>query len=102
MPFYSMPKGGSPVLAGDGEPPAALGNVGDIYIDTTNSVLYGPKSSEGWGVGTSIGSGAGGVSSLSALSDTTITNVAVGDVLRYEAGRWRNYPDENLTDGGNY
>jgi hypothetical protein len=102
MPFYSMPKGGSPVLAGDGEPAVALGNVGDIYIDTTNSILYGPKSAVGWGAGTAIGSGAGGVSSIAALSDTTITNVAPGDVLRYESGRWRNFPDLNLTDGGNY
>lgn len=102
MPFYSMPKGGSPVLAGEGEPDIALGNVGDIYIDTANSLLYGPKGPLGWGTGTAIGSGAGGVSSLAALSDTTITNVAAGDVLRYEGGRWRNYPESNLVDGGNF
>jgi len=48
MPFYSLPSGGSPVLAGSGAPTGALGNVGDLYIDTANSALYGPKTISGW------------------------------------------------------
>ena len=54
MPFYSTPKGNSPVLSGAGAPASGLGNVGDIYIDTTNKSLYGPKTSGGWGSGTSL------------------------------------------------
>lgn len=48
MPFYSLPTGGSPVLAGSGAPTGAIGNVGDLYIDTTNKFLYGPKVVGGW------------------------------------------------------
>lgn len=52
MPFYSLPSGGSPVLAGSGAPTGALGNVGDLYIDTANALLYGPKAAGGWPTGT--------------------------------------------------
>jgi hypothetical protein len=40
--------------------------------------------------------------SLAVLTDTQIQNVADGDVLRYSSGKWRNYADTNLTDGGNF
>lgn len=48
MPFFSLPTGGSPVLAGSGAPTGALGNIGDLFIDTTNKLLYGPKAVGGW------------------------------------------------------
>lgn len=48
MPFFSLPTGGSPVLAGSGAPTGALGNIGDLYIDTANKLLYGPKAVGGW------------------------------------------------------
>lgn len=48
MPFFSLPTGGSPVLAGSGAPTGSLGNVGDLFIDTTNKLLYGPKAIGGW------------------------------------------------------
>lgn len=48
MPFYSLPTGGSPVLAGSGAPTGAVGNIGDLYIDTANKLLYGPKVVAGW------------------------------------------------------
>ena len=48
MPFYSLPTGGSPVLAGSGAPTGAIGSVGDLYIDTANKLLYGPKVVAGW------------------------------------------------------
>jgi hypothetical protein len=40
--------------------------------------------------------------SLAVLTDTQIQNVADGDLLRYSSGKWRNYADANLTDGGNF
>lgn len=43
-------------------------------------------------------SGAG----LSALTDVAISSVTDGDLLRYATGKWRNSPESNLTDGGNY
>lgn len=50
MPFFSLPTGGaSPVLAGNGAPTGALGNIGDLYLDKAGSDLYGPKTLDGWG-----------------------------------------------------
>jgi len=49
MPFYALPTGGSPVLAGEGAPTGALGTVGDLYLDTANKELYGPKvAADAW------------------------------------------------------
>ena len=39
---------------------------------------------------------------LNGMSDVTITSVAAGNVLRYNGSKWVNYPEINLTDGGNY
>ena len=51
MPFYSLPTGSSPVLAGDGAPTGGVGNVGDLFLDRTGKALYGPKESGGWPTG---------------------------------------------------
>ena len=52
MPFFQLPTGGaSPVLAGNGAPTGALGNIGDLYLDKTGSLLFGPKTLDGWGDG---------------------------------------------------
>ena len=39
---------GNTIHSGTGAPVAALGNIGDFYIDTQNNALYGPKTSTGW------------------------------------------------------
>jgi hypothetical protein len=46
----------------------------------------------------------GGATTLSELTDVQITSVADGDVLRYSAaaGRWQDYAELNLVDGGNF
>jgi hypothetical protein len=40
---------GKTVLNGAGVPSGSLGNLGDFYINTAASTLYGPKSAGGWG-----------------------------------------------------
>src|SRR5690625_2694892 len=45
---------GSQFLSGTAVPASSLGNVGDFYFRTSTSVLYGPKTSSGWGSGTSL------------------------------------------------
>lgn len=45
---------GTAVLHGTTAPGAASGNIGDFYIDTTSHLLYGPKTSGGWGAGVSL------------------------------------------------
>src|SRR5690606_33543587 len=41
-------KDGAVIHSGDGPPPESLGAVGDMYLDKTNAMLYGPKSSTRW------------------------------------------------------
>lgn len=42
------------LLSGVGAPVVTLGAIGDFYIDVTAVQIYGPKSSAGWGVPTSL------------------------------------------------
>lgn len=44
-------KAGSQIYSGSGAPSTATGTTGDYYLDVTNYVLYGPKTSSGWGTG---------------------------------------------------
>ena len=40
---------GNQILSGIGAPTETLGNVGDYYLDFSNSNLYGAKTAQGWG-----------------------------------------------------
>ena len=40
---------GNQILSGIGAPTETLGNVGDYYLDLSNSNLYGAKTAKGWG-----------------------------------------------------
>lgn len=46
---------GTAILTGNGPPSLIVGLVGDLYIDIENALIYGPKTSEGWGSGVSLG-----------------------------------------------
>lgn len=50
---------GKTIRNGSGAPAAGLGVDGDFYIDTTNDLIYGPKTGGSWGTGTSIVGPAG-------------------------------------------
>lgn len=39
---------------------------------------------------------------IDTLDGVTINSLANGDVLRFSSGKWRNYPDTGLVDGGNF
>jgi hypothetical protein len=45
---------GKTILNGTAPPSSEIGAEGDFFLDTTNSVLYGPKTSSGWGSGISL------------------------------------------------
>lgn len=47
---------GTQVLSGDTDPSPVIGILGDQYINTTTGYLFGPKTNEGWGSGTPLGS----------------------------------------------
>ena len=69
MPFFSLPTGGSPVLAGSGAPTGIMGGVGDLYLDTTGKYLYGPKDAvTGWGAGLDVSSGPSGPTGATGMT----------------------------------
>jgi hypothetical protein len=43
---------GNTILSGTTAPLSTQGNNGDYYLNTTTNILYGPKTSSGWGSGT--------------------------------------------------
>ncbi|MHA3044972.1 tail fiber domain-containing protein [Riemerella anatipestifer] len=45
---------GKSVLNGTAEPLSTVGTVGDFYINTATNQIYGPKTANGWGAGTSL------------------------------------------------
>ena len=48
------PKNEEATINGTGVPAATLGREGDIYIDTTNDAIYGPKTNASWGSATTL------------------------------------------------
>jgi hypothetical protein len=64
MPFFALPSGASPVLAGNAAPTGGVGNAGDLFIDRTNKKLYGPKDAvTGWPTGIDLSNGPTGAAS---------------------------------------
>jgi hypothetical protein len=46
---------------------------------------------------------AGNAGPLSGVTDVALSDVADGDVLRYQSNKWRNFKETDLTlDGGNF
>ena len=84
---------GSQIFEGDSVPAAALGNVGDFYINELTDSLYGPKTLSGWGNAISLqgtvgtqgapgatgAAGAAGSQVLSGSTTPTPTTGAPGD-----------------------
>lgn len=60
MPFYQLPSGASPVLAGTAPPTGGIGQNGDLFIDTSNKFLYGPKAAGAWPTGINLSNGPTG------------------------------------------
>ena len=60
MPFYQLPSGASPVLAGTAPPTGGIGQNGDLFIDTSNKFLYGPKAAGTWPAGINLSNGPTG------------------------------------------
>lgn len=47
-------KDGNTILSGTSNPTSAQGAVGDFYINTASYLIFGPKTSSGWGSGKSV------------------------------------------------
>lgn len=69
---------------------------------------FGPAGSQGpagaaGATGPAGPQGPAGVSQIAAATDVQLVGLAVGDVLRYSSsGHWKNEPELNLVDGGNW
>lgn len=72
---------------------------GNRIISSMGSSLV--VTSAAGGVGPQGPQGTPGTA-LSSASDVSLTSVADGDLLRYSTGRWRNFPQNQLLDGGNF
>lgn len=79
------------LLNGSGAPAGALGYNGDFYFDTTNYLIYGPKTAGAWGGGTSIigpsGPGTGDVTGPASSTNDALAvyNGTTGKVIKQSA-----------------
>lgn len=49
-----------------------------------------------------IGPAGPATANIGELLDVELDGVEAGNVLRYGNGKWRNYPESDITDGGNF
>lgn len=88
-------KAGSQIYSGNGAPPAATGTTGDYYLDATNYVLYGPKTTSGWGTGIVL-KGATGTANVIYSAWGYASNAR--DTMIDESNLWVvNFPASALT-----
>lgn len=76
---------GSMFYSGTTVPATTIGKAGDLYFQTSTSLLFGPKTSTGWGTGVSIRgangtNGSNGKAGSQFLSGTSIPATTVGVV----------------------
>lgn len=72
MPFFSLPSGASPVLAGTTAPTGGVGNAGDLFLDRSAKTLYGPKDAvTGWPTGIDLSNGPTGSTGPSGPTGST-------------------------------
>lgn len=76
---------GTQIYSGTTTPPSGTGNSGDYYLDLTTDVLYGPKSSSGWGSGISLmgNTGAAGKAGSQTYSGSGAPSAATGTTGDY-------------------
>lgn len=77
---------GSVIYSGNATPPSATGALGDFYINLSTGLLYGPKTTAGWGTGFSLvgsagaagAAGANGAAGSQIYSGTTTPSASTG------------------------
>lgn len=77
-------------LTGSGAPGASVGEIGQVYFDVANGVLYGPKTVDGWPSGVSLigpqGNPGGSNATYESLADVSSRTVPTGTNLVWIAG----------------
>jgi len=77
---------------------ASVNASGSISASVGSSVV---TANAGGGIGPQGPAGTDG-GTLEQLANVQIVSAQNGDVLRYDANKWQNYPDANIVDGGNW
>ncbi|MDB5157407.1 MAG: hypothetical protein JWR50_2114 [Mucilaginibacter sp.] len=72
---------GSVIYSGITAPPATTGVKGDFYLNSSNGLLYGPKTDAGWGTGFSLVGPAGATGAIGATGAQGATGAAGNSVL---------------------
>ncbi len=87
---------GNTILSGTTTPAAGLGVNGDFYLNTTTSMLYGPKTAGAWGAGVSLkgatgSTGGTGATGVTGAIGTTGATGTVGITFTVTASNNNNY-----------
>jgi hypothetical protein len=77
---------------------ANVSGSGNISATVGSSVV---AASVGGGIGPQGPAGTDG-GNIEQLANVQIVSAQNGDVLRYDANKWKNVNELNLTDGGNF
>jgi hypothetical protein len=77
---------------------ATVNASGSISASVGSSVV---TANAGGGIGPQGPAGTDG-GNIEQLANVQIVSAQNGDVLRYDASKWKNYPDANIVDGGNW
>ena len=64
------PKNKKAIINGAGAPAVGVGKEGDVYIDTTNQAIYGPKTNGAWGSATTLVGNTGATGSTGSQGAT--------------------------------
>lgn len=84
-----------------GTPPVTIQSPADNPVQITGGEVInlaigsGPPGPQG-------PMGPAGVSTLAGCTDVQVSNVQAGDLLRYDNGKWRNRPEQDVLDAGNF
>ncbi|WP_159440724.1 collagen-like protein [Mucilaginibacter sp. OK098] len=88
---------GSVIYSGNTAPAADKGNAGDFYLNTATGLLYGPKTTAGWGTGFSLKGPAGTTGATGATGAAGATGTT-GSTTLSGAG----LPASSLGNNGDY
>jgi len=81
-------KDGNVIISGTGAPGLEIGDIGDMYLDTTTSNLYGPKTEGDWGTplnlkGADGTDGQDGADGSDILKGSTAPSTTLGNLGDY-------------------
>lgn len=79
---------GSSLRTGSGAPTDSVGVVGDMYINTDDNTVWGPKTTAGWPAA-SFATLAGGAASATALTSETAPEDPADGAMWYESDTGR-------------